>query len=786
MQAPLLSFLFTAACLALVSVVAAAPVAPPAERIAQIAKMLPEQPQGLGRPASDRAAWDVLAKNPVLADVVKNAEPLLTQPLPDRGDEFFLQYTKTGDRNNWQRISGQRRGRVAPLVLAECIENKGRFIPALETLIKSLCEERTWVMSAHDGKLDNFNGKIVDIDLGSSTLGWSLAMADYLVGDKLSPQCRALLKTNLRNRILVPFEDMVNGKRTPNWWMQTTNNWNAVCFAGAVGTALIEAESREERALFIATAEFCSQYFLSGFTADGYCSEGLGYWNYGFGHFVLLSEIVRQATGGQLELLALPEARKPAEFAANIQVIGGVSPAFADCSVNAAPDSRTMYYLNRRFGFGLSQYDDLRIPLSPLQEAMIYLFPNGVSQVSASAAKATTPIRSWFDKAGILISRPQPGSDGRMGVALKGGNNNEHHNHNDVGSFVVVVGTRPVLLDPGGETYTARTFSSRRYESNLLNSYGHPVPVVAGQLQATGGASQGKVLKTQFTDDTDLLQLDISSAYRVPELESLLRTYEYSRKGAGSLIVKDEVAFKTPKTFSTALLTLGNWQQTGPNTLVAYHVEEAVTVEIDTGGKPFTLRTEEIKEDGSHPIRLGIDLNEPVTEATVTVKIKPMANEAPDGGLLRNGDFELQGWCWDIPRDGRGAISQEQAASGKYSLKVTDLDKNAGSNIRSARIAVAKPGKYQLKGKIFHTQGNGVGMYMYYYDEAGTLLNQVDAQGNMAGIGTPQGAVGRWADFSFPFETPKGTKTMQIWIHSYNGAVVEAYLDDLQIVPVGQ
>ena len=43
--------------------------------------------------------------------------------------------------------------------------------------------------------------------------------------------------------------------------------------------------------------------FLKGFTPDGYCGEGTGYWNYGFGHYVLLSEEIRLATGGQIDLL---------------------------------------------------------------------------------------------------------------------------------------------------------------------------------------------------------------------------------------------------------------------------------------------------------------------------------------------------------------------------------------------------------------------------------------------------------------------------------------------------
>ena len=41
----------------------------------------------------------------------------------------------------------------------------------------------------------------------------------------------------------------------------------------------------------------------------------------------------------------------------------------------------------------------------------------------------------------------------------------------------------------------------RDYESKVLNSYAHPVPVVGGCLQSTGAKFAAKVLRTEFTDE---------------------------------------------------------------------------------------------------------------------------------------------------------------------------------------------------------------------------------------------------------------------------------------------
>ncbi len=752
-------------------------------RIADIAGMLPAEPAGLGRPIGDREAWERLGALEAFQAQVRRAEELLSAPIPEQPDELFLEFKSTGNRTNWQRVSGQRRGRLTPLVLAECVENQGRFIPAICEIVDVLCAERTWVMPAHDGNLTNFNGESIDIDLASSALAWNLATADYLLGQSLPAETRETLREGVDRFVLTPYRDMITGARGVNWWLKTTNNWNAVCLAGVTGAALCQLADRDERAQIVAAAEVYSANFLKGFTPDGYCSEGLGYWNYGFGHYVLLAETVRQATSGGVDLLSLPAAKAPARFGADIQIIGGVSPAFADCGVNAGPAADTMYFVNRYLGLGLPQYNEME-PGSAggsLFDKMLFSFPNGASEREpVSATEAGAPIRTWFADAGILIGRPQRDSACRLGVALKGGHNAEHHNHNDVGSYVVVVENRPVLLDPGAEVYTARTFSDKRYESKLLNSYGHPVPVVGGQLQRTGRDRRAEVLAADFTDTTDILRLDLSAAYEVEGLKRLEREFVYSRRGEGSLTVTDRVAFDTPQSFETAILTKGDWQRLQDGSLVVYDVDQAVQVSIAVEGGPFSIVADKIEEEAAvHPIRLGIKLDEPVAAATVTLSMAPTDLAAGEAGLLRNGGFEYGSFGWLLPHNAMGEISDEMAATGRCSLKIADDSDKLGSNITSARVPVRGAAGYVLRGKARHITGEGIGMYVRYLDAEGRSLNPTDGRGNIPPVGSLAAGDGDWQDFEFPFETPASTTALQLWIHSYNAAQVEAYIDDL-------
>jgi hypothetical protein len=80
--------------------------------------------------------------------------------------------------------------------------------------------------------------------------------------------------------------------------------------------------------------------------------------------------------------------------------------------------------------------------------------------------------------------------------------------------------------------------------------------------------------------------------------------------------------------------------------------------------------------------------------------------------------------------------------------------------------------------------GNGVGLYVKYWDADNQQLNPTDERGWISAIGGVGGDAQQWKSFSLPFEAPEGTRYLQIWIHSASGAQVEAYLDDLDIARV--
>lgn len=609
----------------------------PAGRVDELAAMLPEGVRGLGDPIGTRGRWDELAGLPSAAGILKAAEGILETPPPELPDDLYLEFSRTGNRDTYQRPYGQRTSRISTLVLAECLENRGRFLPGIERDILALCGERSWTMPAHDGGLTNFHGTHLTIDLGSSARSWLLAEADWLLGDRLGPAVRDRLRRECRRRVLDVYLAAVRAGRTQgNWWMTTTNNWNAVCTAGVVGTALALAEDRRERAEILAAMELSNPFFISGFTDDGYCSEGMGYWDYGFGHFLMLGDMVLKATGGRLNLFAgNPKLLRISAFPSNLMIQPGLAPAFADCGVNPRPSSASLALIHRHMPEAVPVRPE-RDPLAGgLLQVVFFAFePDALAAGGGPPAEQPAlPLRTWFDQAGILVSRSAPGVTPAFGAAFKGGHNAEHHNHNDVGSYVVGLDGHAYLIDPGAEVYTRRTFSSQRYESRVLNSFGHPVPVVAGKLQRTGGQARGEVLAADFSDAVDRLVLSLKSCYEDPALEQLERTFEY-RRAEGAIVIEDRVRFGEPRAFGTALVTLDRVHRRAPDTFVIYDQRGAVQVTVEAEGGAWEYALEQIENPGrASPGRLGFDFTAPVREARVRFTVRPAALAADLPGV---------------------------------------------------------------------------------------------------------------------------------------------------------
>lgn len=603
-------------------------------RMHEISRFLSKKPIGLGKNIQDRDPWNRVEQLPNYKEVVKASEDLLKEPIPQLTDDVYLLYSRTGNRQVFDKIVHDRCYRVDTFTQAECIENKSRFLKPIEEILESICEQKTWVLTAHDPQLDNYYGRDITIDLHSSAISWRLAVADYILGDRLSKKLRKKMYLEIEQRTFKPFEAMLHGRREPFHWLHVTNNWNACCLAGVVGAALMLIESRERRAFYIMAFEKYIVNYFKGFTEDGYCSEGLAYWGYGFEHFLNIAELIYQATGGHVNYFEDEKIAKCALFGIRSCLMNGIYPSISDCRLGLKPGGRMMHFISKRYGLNLNEWEnhsDVYHWNGRLYEIMTVLFMEE-RQEKRIHVVGKENLRSWFKEAGLLLCRPKENTENIMGVILKAGHNHEHHNHNDSGNFIVVVGESQLITDVGGEVYTSRTFSKRRYESNVLNSYGHSVPVIAGELQWPHISEEdthvykAKVLKIIFGKKYDKMMLDLTRLYGITELKKLTREFIYSRESKGSLKVIDRFEYTQKQSFETALITIYDYQIIKDNEIIISHNDNKIRILISSSDA-CTIRVDDIHEVLPVDVnvkRISVSFDHNVDKGRVMFSISPI------------------------------------------------------------------------------------------------------------------------------------------------------------------
>lgn len=714
---------------------------PPAPaRIHEIYEMLSDKPQGLGYPVSRRDKWDNLPNPNGKDTIIKRAEDYMPEEPPELKDEEYLLYNKTGDRKTYEKPYFQRKRRLFTFAVAEALENKGRFMPALEREINAILNEKSWVLPAHDSKLTNFNQTRFYADLFASERASDLATIDWWYQDRLQPEMRAAIRREIFRRTVDPYINSIRtGDTSGHGWMYGNGNWTAVCTGNMVNCILTIVEDRMTRAEVLAATEFSDKTFLSGFTPDGYCNEGLGYWGYGFGHYLAMGEHILQATNGKMNIFeGYPNIENVAAFAKNIQIQDGIAPAFADCGVGARPSPSHFVIIQRHWPQSLSKQVkpenvlDCGFPFMPL-----VAFSDESEYQKKLPEDAPYPIRSEFPDSGIYIFR-HTDADGKVfGAAIKGGHNAEHHNHNDVGSFMVVWNNDRLIVDPGPEVYSRQSFGRERYTFSLLNSFGHCVPVVAGKLQRTGRGAKGVILKTDFTDEQDTVVMDMTSAYDVPELKSLIRTFVFNRPDK-TITVTDAVEFTEPKDFSTALISRSNVKAYKPERHFIYGGLDACLDVNITASTAFTAKTERLilQFDRLGPYRLSATLEQPVEKGAITWTIKAtdlptdLFNfyKAPDvtpykplvdhAVLVQAEDFKEE----TAPADAKKVVADPKFGADGTALKLWDAD---GHRL-AWDVTVPQDGAYLLQFKaccgiidgvsrIVKVDGKDVGSFLFPY-----------------------------------------------------------------------
>ena len=241
---------------------------------------------------------------------------------------------------------------------------------------------------------------------------------------------------------------------------------------------------------------------------------------------------------------------------------------FADADPKFSGDGLMLY----RFGkdikddtltqFGLYLYSRNRMPIGEgFQKPRRLRNLLTVKDLPASKASYMPVSEAWFSDIQAMTARTPSG----LFLATHAGNNDESHNHNDIGDFIVYLRNEPVIIDAGRGNYTAKTFSSHRYELWFTQSQYHNLPIVNGFGQLAGKPYTAQQVKYSTSETAAALFMDISKAYpKEAGIDYWNRTVKLDRAD-DKVEVSDEYSLaKAPASLQQTFMTVCDVDITEP------------------------------------------------------------------------------------------------------------------------------------------------------------------------------------------------------------------------------
>ncbi|MEB3046391.1 heparinase II/III domain-containing protein [Rhizobium mulingense] len=489
---------------------------------------------------SDRERWKAVPQA-VRDVVVRDAEVALPREWPLITASDYREYTATGNRSRFEELYFTRRRMLNDLVLAELVEGSGRFLPRIVDGIFLIAEESGWQLPAHNAygrggtrlPLPDNSQPVVDLFAAETSALLATIVALFRGPlDGISPEIAARVKREIEARILTPYLDR------HFWWMgsgdERMNNWTAWITQNILLTTFSLKTDQPTRRAVIEKALGSLDAFLKDYAEDGACEEGVVYYRHAalclHGALTVLDSVAPGLFDG---VWRQPKIRNMAEYIAHMHVAGRHYFNFADSSAVVEPCSAREYLFGKAVGsemlaaFAAADRAAAESPHLP-EEWNLW---NRVQELLTGPAipeVEPNPVSAqdiFYSGIGLFVAR-----DGQFSLAVKGGNNGESHNHNDVGSVTLYKNGRPFLIDVGVETYTAKTFSPRRYEIWTMQSAYHNLPTFEGVMQSAGEAFGARDVEVEFGETRARISLEISGAYpREAQLRSYRRTVSLLR-----------------------------------------------------------------------------------------------------------------------------------------------------------------------------------------------------------------------------------------------------------------
>lgn len=432
-------------------------------------------------------------------------------------EDDYYEYDRTGNRLNYEKKYFAKRSCLTMRAMYAYITEQ-KADSDLIRIIDSICDEFTWVLPGH--KADNPH-----IDLYSATTAHMLCeIAHYIqIPNELHKKIHDIVKVRIKDTY----------ENNAMVWESYKNNWLPVC-AGRIGMVYLYEFPEEFPKVKERILGSMSRY-IDGFGNDGVCVEGMGYWNFGFGNYLYFAEMLKRVEG--TDILQNEKIKEIAKFQQYMFVKNNKTASFSDSSRrDISFDIGKTHFLRKSFG------DEIKVPPYKYRNTIgghcdwagafraFYWFDPTISSDDSYFMEDSG--EKYFDDAKWYINRKK-----KFALVAKGGNNEELHNHNDLGSFIITDGVHQLIADFGAGEYTKDYFiTDRRYAFFCCSSAGHSVPIIDGKYQLCGNKYKADVIKANGNN----FCLEMSGAYEINDLKGLKRCFDISED---SVVLCDKFKF---------------------------------------------------------------------------------------------------------------------------------------------------------------------------------------------------------------------------------------------------
>lgn len=513
---------------------------------------------------NNRNFWERLPEK-MRKEYIRMAEEYTDYDWPAVKATDYLEIIRSGDRR--QEAYAAPRAALTALVMGELIEGKGRFTDQIVNGTWYYCEQTWWGWSAHltlqkaPNGLPDPDEPVIDLGVGEITniLSWTwyLFKEEF---DKIHPLISKRLKNEIMKKAVIPYYE-----RNDFWWQgldrdRSVNNWNPWTNHNMLTAILILEDNQAKKTEGVEKVIRSLDVFINGYPDDGGCDEGPSYWGRAGASLFQNLDLLNRATKGRFNVFNNQLIKNMGSYIYKTYIHYPYYVNFADADAKMWPPSSIIYCYGKaigdpvmeKFGAFLARKEDWgNKPVGgKVDEQIMQLMYLG--EIENAVAEEPLISDFWLPETEVAGARDTIGSWRGFFFAAKGGHNAESHNHNDVGSCVMYFNGNPCLVDIGRETYTAKTFSSSRYEIWTMQSQYHNLPKINGVDQAPGRGF--KAANTTFKADPAkvVFSTDIAAAYPAgAAVKTWIRSYQLDRRKR--FIIKDNYELSEIKNSPTTI-----------------------------------------------------------------------------------------------------------------------------------------------------------------------------------------------------------------------------------------